>query len=91
MLCLLRLHHRFQVDQRRFDIAKEPCCFPIDRFKLNAPVIQRFIPSYPENEGTIDGLPLCERRRCVCHGISIVDERSENVAMWLRMALRSID
>ena len=58
ILYMLRLHHRFQVDQRRFDITKEPDGFPIDRFEQDARSTQRFIPSQPENEGAIGGVRL---------------------------------
>jgi hypothetical protein len=86
---MLRLHHCFQVDQRRFDITKKPCGFAIDRFHLNAPMIQRFIPGQPENEGTIGGVRLDESWRCGCHAVSIPNNRSENVAklLWFRKAL----
>lgn len=80
----MHLHHRFQVDQRRFDITKEPSGFPIDRFEQDARSAQRFIPSQSENEGAIGGVHFSEGWRCMCHAASIPYKRSENVAKLRR-------
>jgi len=84
ILCLLRLHQRFQVDQRRFDITKEPGGFAIDWFEQDARGAQRFIPSQPENEGAISGVRVYGRWRCVGHAASITNKRSETVAKLRR-------